>query len=495
MASVAENGSNPVKELIELALASGRHLQSSQTNYIHYHYQSEEHEVQHSIPILENMLFALALMRSRIVETITEGKELLSRLIAFQDFSSGNFPVYLHDYPRCKDPWLGIRLFAPLYWILKQFGHVLGIELKNKVETVIRKLLSYTSQLQQGRVIPYSLAVRCAAAYQAFGDLWEEKHMADHGAKQLWDLCQLGQVDSWYSTEYLSDLLIGLQMVYPNISNSPWKPLWQYINQTWHCQAHAYVGPCIREEQEKERPLRRLYDLFLGSFLGHQLPQESRSIRFYHLHAALIQASEDKVEKQPDAFKLKGTCRGNVWTLFSELNWACTVLEKKSLLDPVTNRLYTPFRLVWGDAQHTHTLVCQGGEMTVSCNVHSFPAIDLDFILPGQVNLDDRDKQREINFYLDFHPEAKVTIEGNLATTFGLEHMVMIRSGERIFSILFSLIEGEGQFLGHLMRANRPSQIHLKGDNRFNAYDWHIFLRTIRRHGDARLRAKIFLIQ
>ena len=60
-------------------------------------------------------------------------------------------------------------------------------------------------------------------------------------------------------------------------------------------------------------------------------------------------------------------------------------------------------------------------------------------------------------------------------------------------SLQFFLEKGNGDFVGHLMRGNRPSQLKLKGADRFNAYDWQVFLRTLRREGvcDLRLRLRI----
>jgi len=56
-----------VKALIEQAITSGRNFQSKQTNYIHYFPNQKQGEAHHAIPIYENLLFALALLRSRSI--------------------------------------------------------------------------------------------------------------------------------------------------------------------------------------------------------------------------------------------------------------------------------------------------------------------------------------------------------------------------------------------------------------------------------------------
>lgn len=472
------------RELNDLALACGRHFLSSQTGYLHHYYHSQESDVQHTIPIYENVLFALALLRTKTVENMTEGMALLEKLLAFQN-KEGQFPIYVHEYPNCKDLYLGIRLLAPFYWILKHFGHVLGADLKQKMEHTIRLLLS------NNQTVPYSIAVREAAAQHAFGLLFQNEEWTRQGSNRLDELCQQGHVDSWHSTDYLADLLIGLQMVYSSLLNSPWKDLWHYINQTWHPLCHTYVGPNVREEQAKEEPSPRVYDLFLGYFSGQFPSRVLNSIQVYQLQAALIQPTEDRLELPMD--HLEGFYRGNGWMLYSKPEWACTLLNKNQQLDPINNRTYTPFRLVWGDLTRVHTLVCQGSEILVNYQAEDPSTIDLIFTLPEGIDLENRDKQREVNFFLDLHPEAIIKVNSHAANTFEMGQTVTIESGKMKISIQFSILEGSGQFLGHLMRSNRPSQICAKGQQRFNAYDWHLAMRTIRRQGVVRLAARIHL--
>ncbi len=66
-----------------------------------------------------------------------------------------------------------------------------------------------------------------------------------------------------------------------------------------------------------------------------------------------------------------------------------------------------------------------------------------------------------------------------------------IHSGQLRFTIVFTLVEGEGVFYGHLSRGNRPLQISAKGALRYEAYDWQIGLRAIRRSDHCVLRASI----
>src|ERR1700733_5507295 len=87
------------RKMVELNLTAGRKAQSEQTGYIHLNYECEDkHD---TIPLLENFCFVLALLRSRLTDHVLEGKTLLGKLLAFE--VDGNFPIYLHDFPECKD--------------------------------------------------------------------------------------------------------------------------------------------------------------------------------------------------------------------------------------------------------------------------------------------------------------------------------------------------------------------------------------------------------
>ncbi len=102
-----------------LALLAGRKRQSPQTGFIHHCY--EDANSRDTIPLFENFCFALALFRTHIVEHVLEGKALLEKLLPFQ--VGDNFPVYLHEYPTCRHPYLGEKIYPIFHWIQKEFPH------------------------------------------------------------------------------------------------------------------------------------------------------------------------------------------------------------------------------------------------------------------------------------------------------------------------------------------------------------------------------------
>lgn len=483
------------KVLSEWALAAGRYLQSEQTKYVHY-YDGEKSGAQ-TIPLVENTLFVLALLRTRLVEQIQEAKVLLKGLLAFQNLQEGdcygNFPIYLHEYPVCNDSTTSLRLLAPFNWILKQFGHVLGSDLRNQLEKAAQVALEHSLLIHKIKPFPYSIAIRLAAAQYSFGSLWKHVEWQREGKEQLAQLSER-QLEGWHTTAHLGDLLIGLQMVYSSLKDSPWGQLWNLMEKTWHYQTGCYIGPCIREWQEREEPKANLYDLYAGYFSG-QFSRRATLLRPYHLYGVLIQPSLDKFETQTASASriVNGQLKQQMWRTISDQSWAYTVLEKKEPYNPSVDKTYTPFRLIWGDLEKVHSFVCQGGCYDKVQYILEKDIIKLIFDLRDHPVIEDRTQQREVEFFVDFHPDFSFTLNECPATTFELGQQIIFSFDKYQLILVFELLQGEGCFLGHVTRGNRPSQIDHKEDKRFHAYDWAFFLRTIRRQSPCRLQATFSL--
>lgn len=484
-----------IKEIVDQAVQEGKRLQSSQTGFIHYHEHASENEIHQTIPFYENLLFALALLRTKMVEQINEAKELIEKLLSFEivkDPSKGLFPYYLHEYPICKTSYLDVQLLAPFYWILRGFGHVLGAELKGKLERLVLVLLENGKNNHTKSPYPYHMAVRLSSGQVAFGRLFQNESLANEGSDQLQKLCQLGMVDSWYYTKRLSDILIGLQMAYKSISDSPWNVFWSFIEKTWHQSSSCYVGPCIREEQKKGEPKVSLYDYFMSYFSQH-LHKRMKNPNPCQLHAVIIHPTEDVFSPHSPS-ELSGVYKENQWQLWNEENWALTLMEKKEPLDPTTDRTVIPFRYVWTNENAPHSFVCQGGKIKTVTYHKTAHETELFFQLDHfevVESRDNRDSHREIGFYFDFQKDVEIVVNDIPTNTFELGQKIVITTAGQCFSLQFDLEQGQGQFLGHVIRGNRPAQIDLQGDQRFNSYDWFLFIRTIRRVGPCTLKVKI----
>ena len=458
-----------MRKLLDLTLASGRVRQSPNTGFVHYTYHALDGEDRDSIPLVENFLFALALLRMRTSEAVAEGKALLDKLLHFQnsDGQKANFPVYLHEYPECKDRYVAAHLLPIFYWVLKKFQQILGADLRERMETTAQLLLAHCLQNYQERVPGYSVAIKIAAAEQAFAQLKEgsSDRLNDHLLESL----RANAGSNWHCPTQIADTLVALQMVYPTISDSPWSPFWNAICETWHRETCSYSGPAVKELEAGFEPQATLYDLYLG-YLSGKFSARALKGHPYQLQGALIQSCSDPLINVPQ--------KGYAFSLF--------VKEDNG------DKGYYPFRLLWGNEKRVHTFACSKGNATLIEMRETSEEIELKFHLPDPVNLEEREKNRDVAFYMDLHEEIKLLINGHASNTFRVGDLVSLSSGELQISLKFSVEEGaDAEFFGHWMLGNRPSQVSVKGENRFQAYDWQLFLRAVKRTGPCVVKVNV----
>jgi hypothetical protein len=447
-----------LRKLLELGLAAGRQRQSSLTGFIHHTYHGQEDEARDGIPILENFLFALTLLRQRTSESMAEGKALLERLLHFQkrDGERANFPVYLHEFPECKDRNVAAHLLPIFFWVLRSFQQILGAELRQQLESTAAALLSHCLHHSQEKMPTYPIAVKIAAAAQAFNR--ESGLLLESFRNEA----------AWQSPAAIAETLVALQVAYPKLSESPWSSFWEQIGTSWHRPTCSYCGPAVKELQSAFEPQPTLYDLYLGSLSGHF---SARALKpdLIHLQAALIQPSEEllpTVEQRAYAYALQ------------------PIGEQQ-------DKGTYPFRLLYGDPKRVHTLACSSSNATQIDFLERAGGVDFIFHLAVPANLEEREKSRDLAFYLDQHEGLSFRVNGQPSNTFKIGDQLAIENRQLKFTIRFTLEEGEGEFFGHWMLGNRPSQIALKGENRFQAYDWQLFLRTVRRTAPCIVRVNL----
>ncbi len=99
----------------------------------------------------------------------------------------------------------------------------------------------------------------------------------------------------------------------------------------------------------------------------------------------------------------------------------------------------------------------------------------------------------EIPFYLDAAKDAVFHVNGIRANTFRMGETLSVEKEGMKLSFTYKILEGEGKFFGHLLRANRPSQLLQISRTDFTAYDWKIALRTISRSSHCKIAVRICL--
>ncbi len=203
----------------------------------------------------------------------------------------------------------------------------------------------------------------------------------------------------------------------------------------WDPTALCFTGS---QKQEKGEPAVTLYDLILGEWGGKM---SSRALHDHsaHLLAALIYPREVSLTQPSDC-------------------WS---------------------RRFWGIGTPTHSALLN----TTGALLEEGDTLYIDL---SEKEVHD---EVEVCYFMSRWSGAPLT-----ATTFQLDEPVCIESGGLKFEMIFSLIEGEGRFWGHLHLANRPGQIGCKGALKHEAFDRTIALRTIERTKPARIKITFRLI-
>jgi hypothetical protein len=456
---------------IELTLRAARKRQSPQTGFVHHCYEADT--IRHdTIPLFENFCFILALLRSRQSENMLEGIALLHKLLAFEQ--NGHFPVYLHEFPICKDRMLGIKLLAVFQAIIEDFYAILETSLHDQLQQLICRIHRFAQEAKAQNNLPSRYAIYLNnLKNREFGKEASQIFRPARAAvlidtvraqdeKSGTPPCQIpdssGCLGIYLDSDALLEGATPDQMVDALIAarGARTPAVMERIAKNWHGTLMTFIGP---QEQERTEPKVTLFDLFLCDYFRNY-PARVLTCHPVHLRASLIYATE-----KTDPIS----------------HW--NEVPHQS----ITSHPRQPYTLYWGSHEQLHSLVCdpkgtryrieekdQGAEFLFKC------------IQPCS-----QDGPFEIAFFCNLHTAHTFLINGCKATTFQFNDVVEIHSEYVKIQIVFSLAEGEGIFFGHLSRGNRPLQIAAKGDLRYEAFDCQIGLRTINRTDACVLRAHL----
>ncbi len=364
------------RKSIELNLLAAKELLSAQTGYIHYHYDTRQKG--DTIPLLENFCYVLALFRSRLADPIQEGKTLLEKLLAFE--VDGNFPVYLHEYPQCKDRDFSLEILPVFHWLLKDFRAVLTEPLAERLDMAIGRILSHAYKMDRYRPLGHSSAFR------------------------LKSYCEKEALSDWTPSlpEEWSHALISCQ-----ISDS--SSAVQGVLERWHPELSLFIGP---QNHDRGEPEATLLDLQMGAHYG-LYSRRCLENRRTHLLASLVYPFEG--------------------SLGSPMTSPCTAQSPKS---------DQPFALYWGTPDRLNSLFLaaknarctgEGTVLQVTLPAERLPegqdGIELSFFLnlaPSQQILINGVKATtfQCGDWIDIHSDGlnlrlKVTLESGEGRFFG----------------------------------------------------------------------------
>ncbi|HRD55263.1 MAG TPA: hypothetical protein PLC42_02590, partial [Parachlamydiaceae bacterium] len=407
-----------LRKLNDLALAYGEKHLSPQTHYIHLKYHALEDEEQHTIAIVENFLFVLALFQTRMAGNIARGKAHLEKLLFFQQ-EDGNFPLYLHEYPKGSDYYTAARLLAPIYWILHGFSSVLGDQLRSRLENSLKKLADYCRQLMKEKKPPFLMRVQMAAGLYATAKLFNESELEKEGLLFLEEFKVLPK--EAFSPEALSILMVASQMVHQELSKSFFKGFLEYLLKTWDKRLSAYVGPCLFELQAGFEPESCLYDLFMG-YMTEAFSKRAKKPAAFHLQAALIREMPltiTEAEKK-SLHSYVGEIQDRSFLVLQNEEYSFSFLEQKEPLSFPKDYGFSPFRLKWGTKERLHTLSIEGGNCKKITAFAKENVFEFLFYLNALPEIEDKEKSREVIFYLDLSDDFAISIDGIRATVFQL---------------------------------------------------------------------------
>jgi hypothetical protein len=406
-------------KLNELSIKSGRLLQSKETRMLHYHYGKKEQEVDQTIPFYENLLFALALCRTKTVDGVQEAKALLEKLLAYQG-GSGLFPVYLHEFPYYHDLYIGAHLLPCFYYLDHFFHPVLGIDLKKPIARLAEATQSIVDEM------PLPLKAKAMGALIALGYEKQERFPVERPA--------------WTPRE-IGDWLLGHALAK--------RPFPKELD--WNASLSCFTGPWKDVQFESGKLAPNLYDLMMLRSTASLKPHP------IWLQGALLFPREENAESLPPK------------------EYA---LSSFTASEDGYNRGDYPFYIAWGN--EGYSLALHPGELKQVEQREGF----LDITLGPLPSFEDKEKAREVILSISEASKPTIMVNGAPATTFKPGDRIEIECKGAHLELQFD-IKGNGRFLGHLSRGNRPTEWVNAGKDRFNAYEVQMALRSIEREENA----------
>jgi hypothetical protein len=328
-----------------------------------------------------------------------------------------------------------LHILPVLFWILHHFSdRVLGESLTLQLKDLTNRALLHAERSDREKPLPLAAWAKWkayAAPQQILGLTFETP------------------------TEW-ADYLIALQIA--QAQGVEVKSEVERVYSRWNPHHHLLIGP---HHQEKSEPEVTLFDLFMG-YAQQKFSKRALSDRSIHLRAALI---------QPFLLNLP------------------PALESVSYCHHTTDDPRQGYIRSWGDEMMTHTLSCDHRGSALKAFLTEETA-QLQFELKDGWEPSEQ-AEVPLSFFCNLTEAHTLLINGKKATTFQLGDRIEVVTGSERMEIQFSRLAGEGTFFGHLMRANRPTQKSNVGIQRFEAYDWLLAVRTVRRSNTCTLFVEI----
>ncbi|MCH9617167.1 MAG: hypothetical protein SP4CHLAM5_03310 [Chlamydiia bacterium] len=205
-------------KILESALAFAETHKSIYTGFIHY--KNEREVTRDVIPLVENVLYGIALVTTFSKERAEKGLAFLERLFHF--CTEDGFVSYVHDFPQVYNDRANVDICLCLSYFLKNYAKVIPSSSRLKIESMREKLVSILQKRDRKRPLAKMDAFLFKTALFESSDLL---------------------VDSLpeYERLVLCKLLMG-----------------ERVTLAWHPSLNVYTGPLVESYYKGHLPAESL---------------------------------------------------------------------------------------------------------------------------------------------------------------------------------------------------------------------------------------------
>lgn len=451
-----------MKKRLNRLIASGRIRQNMQSLWIHSVSKNEKPD---GILFQENLNFNLGLFLTKNADNIKEAKENLYRLLHYFVKASGQFPLYLTDFPRCQDRLSAAKALQTFLKIYEGFSDVLGASLKDQLIKTMdcsysATLKMYLSENLRGRSLLLSLFVmhefeRLFNIQEGYGTSGFLKHKFT--------------LDEFPKTRDAIAEVYGMATTLPNSLLKDLKPdLYHFYKQACH-EILGYMGPIIDEGYSAGFLIPSLYEALttnhpsncMDAFLYYPLAWEAPTIEKTMFHS----------KKDKDY----------AYSFFNQAYTDTRIAKSRAC----------PFYLAWKEKESLNSLSLKAPKSNVTIKEEAEHSLSIEFDMDEPFEGGKRQKGEEIVIYLTRLPGLDLHFSGVKASCFNLGETLHIVSDRLKVELTFSVLSGEGTWMGHIALGDRSQPGGLRKVE--SAPDWKIFLRSIRRSPIVKIGLKMKL--
>ncbi|MBM3207647.1 MAG: hypothetical protein FJZ57_03460 [Chlamydiae bacterium] len=406
------------RKIVDRLLEVAKKRTSPQTGYVHLFYDNPDSVHQDTIPVLENMYYALGLFHTRMSDSILEARSIIDKILSFE--VGGNFPIYLHDYPHCKDRSTSIYMLPVIHYLVKDYRSVLGDSLYGKLQELSDRILIHAKKMHETKRLPFSSFVR----WQGFTH-------------------QLEKMEPKSVVEW-GEYLLAIHMSNPSWQEEEVKRAFSYYN----IECRLFLDTESPIMQDGFAPRATFFDLLVALQTGNYSKAILSNEKLIFLSALAHPFPDIDVE---------------------------SVLDKRQQVSLWQKHTKQPFMLFWTEDDNLRSLAieCKGEIYSIKEEEGS-----IEFAVNYPLDLPEEETNAEFAIYVDGAIKTSLIVDQNRASTFSLHDVIELHTPSKILKISFHPQDEGGMFFGHLSRCNRPYQV--KKDV-FQAYDWKLGVRTISR--------------